>query len=115
MIELSEFAEAIQRNRLAIEQNKELYKRRQEIVGHPFGTIKRQWGFDYTLMKGKKKVDGEVGLIFIAYLFTRLMNILGLKGLMEAISSLILLFKVQFLLIKRHITDFQGSQKIFHP
>jgi len=64
MIERTEFAEAILRNKLAIEQNKELYKRRQEIVEHPFGTIKRQWGFDYTLMKGKKKVDGEVGLIF---------------------------------------------------
>jgi hypothetical protein len=115
MIERSEFAEAILRNKLAIEQNKELYRRRQEIVEHPFGTIKRQWGFDHTLMKGKKKVDGEVGLIFIAYLFTRLMNILGLKGLMEALSSFILLLKAQILLIKRHITDFQRSSMIFQP
>jgi hypothetical protein len=114
MIERSEFAEAILRNNMAIEQNQELYRRRQEIVEHPFGTIKRQWGFDYTLMKGKKKVDGEVGLIFIAYLFTRLMNILGLKGLMEAISSLILLLKAQMLLIKRNITDFQKSPMIFY-
>jgi transposase len=115
MIERSEFAEAILRNKLAIEQNKELYRRRQEIVEHPFGTIKRQWGFDYTLMKGKKKVDGEVGLIFIAYLFTRLMNILGLKGLMEAIYSLILLLKTQILFIKRHIIEFQESPMIFSP
>jgi len=87
VIERNENIEATQRNKQAIENNKELYKRRQEIVEHPFGTIKRQWGFDYTLMKGKKKVDGDVGFIFIAYLFTRLMNIIGLKGLMEAIAG----------------------------
>jgi hypothetical protein len=113
IIERSEFAEAILRNKLAIEQNKELYKRRQEIVEHPFGTIKRQWGFDYTLMKGKQKVDGDVGLIFIAYLFTRLMNILGLKGLMEAISSLISLLITQKLTLKHLIIEFQRSQRIF--
>jgi hypothetical protein len=89
MIERSEFTEAVQRNKNAIENNRELYKKRQEIVEHPFGTIKRQWGFDYTLMKGKKKVDGEVGLIFIAYLFTRMRSILGKDGLFEAIRGFI--------------------------
>ena len=61
LIERNENIEATQRNKQAIENNKDLYKRRQEIVEHPFGTIKRQWGFDYTLMKGKQKVDGEAG------------------------------------------------------
>ena len=89
VLERSEYAEAVQRNKQAIEQNRELYKRRQEIVEHPFGTIKRQWGFDYTLMKGKQKVDGEAGLIFIAYLFRRLESILGLNGLKEAVQGLI--------------------------
>jgi transposase len=94
IIERSEHAEAVRRNKDAIDGNRELYKRRQEIVEHPFGTIKRQWGFDYTLMKGKKKVDGDVGLIFIAYLFRRLMSILGLNGLKEAVQSLLsVLFK----------------------
>lgn len=50
LIERNENIESTQRNKKAIEQNRELYKRRQEIVEHPFGTIKRQWGFDYTLM-----------------------------------------------------------------
>jgi hypothetical protein len=77
-------------------------------VEHPFGTIKRQWGFDYTLMTGTKKVDGEVGLIFIAYLFTKLMNILGVKGLMEAIASILLLYKWSKLVIKRRLIDFLG-------
>jgi hypothetical protein len=49
--------------------------------------MKRQWGFDYTLMKGKQKVDGDVGLMFIAYLFTRMRNILGLQGFWEAVRA----------------------------
>jgi len=92
VIERNENIEAAQRNKEAIEQNKELYMRRQAIVEHPFGTIKRQWGFDYTLMKGKKKVDGEVGLIFIAYILKRMISILGLNGLREAVQLLLSLF-----------------------
>jgi transposase len=88
LIERNENIEATQRNKQTIENNKDLYKRRQEIVEHPFGTIKRQWGFDYTLMKGKQKVDGEAGLIFISYLFRRLMSILGVNGLKEAVQCL---------------------------
>jgi transposase len=107
VIERNENIENTQRNKMAIENNKELYRRRQEIVEHPFGTIKRQWGFDYTLMKGKKKVDGEVGLIFIAYLFTRLKNILGVKGLMEAIAGLFSLYTRSKQVIKCLLIDFQ--------
>ena len=109
MIERNENIEDMQRNKQAIENNKELYKRRQEIVEHPFGTIKRQWGFDYTLMKSKKKVDGEVGLIFIAYLFRRLMSILSLNGLKEAVNSLLssLVKRISAIkLFKNHIRSF---------
>jgi transposase len=107
VIERSENIEATQRNKQAIENNKELYKRRQEIVEHPFGTIKRQWGFDYTLMKGKKKVDGDVGLIFIAYLFTRMRNILGMPGLFEAIAGRISRCIKQYFTLNQPIIGFQ--------
>ena len=63
--------------------------------------------FDYTLMKSKKKVDGEVGLIFIAYLFTRMQNILGLGRLKEAISAFISGRLKPFTLIKQQITCFR--------
>jgi len=113
VIERNENIEATQRNKKAIEQNKKLYKRRQEIVEHPFGTIKRQWGFDYTLMKGKKKVDGEVGLKFIAYLFTRLLTILGSQRLKEAIAAFISHFFNTYSSIKRQIVDVGGLLAIF--
>ena len=113
IIERSEYAEAVQRNKLAIEKNKELYKRRQEIVEHPFGTIKRQWGFDYTLMKGKQKVDGEVGLIFISYLFRRLFTILGINGLMKAVLSIKSLYFDLRKTIKRIKINSEAIQSIF--
>jgi len=107
VIERNENIEATQRNKQAIENNKELYKRRQEIVEHPFGTIKRQWGFDYTLMKSKKKVDGDVGLIFIAYLFTRMKNILGMAGLLKAIPSRISCCIKLYFTLNQYIIGFQ--------
>jgi hypothetical protein len=113
LIERNENIEATQRNKRAIENNKELYKRRQEIVEHPYGTMKRQWGFDYTLMKGKKKVDGEVGLIFIAYLFTRLKTILGLKRFKEAIAAFISHFFDTFSSIQSQIVYLEGISAIF--
>jgi transposase len=112
IIERSEYAEAVKRNKDAIERNRELYKRRQEIVEHPFGTIKRQWGFDYTLMKGKQKVDGEVGLIFISYLFRRLITILGINGLMEAVSLLNSLYFDLMKVIKRIKINSEALQAI---
>jgi transposase len=113
VIERSEFAQAVKRNKDAIAGNRELYKRRQEIVEHPFGTIKRQWGFDYTLMKSKQKVDGEVGLIFISYLFRRLITILGINGLMEAVSLLNSLYFGLLKVIKRIKINSEAFQPIF--
>jgi hypothetical protein len=113
VIERSEFAEAVLRNKLAIENNKELYKRRQEIVEHPFGTMKRQWGFDYTLMKGKQKVDGDVGLMFIAYLFTRMRNILGLQGFWEAVRAFLSRSFHPYIPVISHLPDFRMCRNNF--
>jgi transposase len=115
LVERNENIEATQRNKKAIEDNMELYKRRQQIVEHPFGTIKRQWGFDYTLMKGKKKVDGEMGLIFIAYLFTRMRSILGLKGFREAIVSFLLTILNRKSALKSNIIGFWVNWTNFSP
>jgi hypothetical protein len=67
-----------------------MYKRRQAIVEHPYGTIKRQWGFSYILTKKyKKRASADVGLMFIAYNIRRIMNILGkdeLKKYLKEVS-----------------------------
>ena len=40
-----------EKNNAQIVTRRSEYKKRQAIVEHPFGTIKRQWGMYYTLMK----------------------------------------------------------------
>ncbi len=37
------------------------YKRRQAICEHPFGSIKRHWGYTHTLLKGLQKVNLPAG------------------------------------------------------
>lgn len=70
-----------------VAQNKALYRRRQAIVEHPFGTIKRSWGYTYTLLRRIGKITGEFSLIFTAYNMRRSVSILTFKGLMEALKT----------------------------
>ena len=53
----------------------EKMKKRKALVEHPFGTIKRALNSGYTLLKDKKKVSGEFGLIALAYNMKRFLNI----------------------------------------
>lgn len=93
IIERSEHAEYIELNRLNMEQVKELYTQRQAIVEHPYGTIKRQWGFDHIMTKRTmKRASADVGLIFVAYNLRRLLTILGIKVFKEFLEQLALYF-----------------------
>jgi len=87
LIERSEHQETVNRNNERVKQQYALYKRRQELIEHIFGTIKRGWGYTYTLLKGKKKITGEFSLIYLAYNFTRTKNILGFDKMLEAINN----------------------------
>ncbi len=86
-IERSEYAQAIEQNNRRVTENPGYYRLRQQITEHPFGTLKRQRGFTFTLMKGKTKVLGEVGLEFIGYNLTRCATILGLAELCKALKK----------------------------
>lgn len=90
VVERHEYADDIDVNRERILASDQLYKRRQSIVEHPFGTIKRQWGFDHVVTKkGMNKAEADVGLIFIAYNFRRLLNIVGIKEFKALLATLI--------------------------
>jgi transposase len=90
-IDRSEYAPAIEANRERVTAKPDYYRLRQQITEHPFGTLKRQRGFTFTLMKGKTKVLGEVGLEFIGYNLTRCATILGLAELVKALKKCCLL------------------------
>jgi transposase len=91
LIERTEHAEVIEANKLRIELNKELYRRRQAIVEHPYGIIKRQWGFYYIMTKRSiKHASADVGLIFTAFNLRRIFNIIGystLKKYLEVLAA----------------------------
>ena len=79
-IHRSEYQKYIEHNKEQVELNKALYKQRQAIVEHPFGTIKRQWGFSYIMTKKSiKRASGDVGLMMTAYNPRRIINILGIE------------------------------------
>jgi hypothetical protein len=44
-IERSEHMDLIEANKARLQETPDLYRRRQAIVEHPFGVIKRQWDF----------------------------------------------------------------------
>lgn len=60
-----------------------IYKQRAAIVEHPFGTIKRHFGYTYFLTRGLASVGTETNLICLAYNLKRMINIKGVKELVR--------------------------------
>ncbi len=79
----------LEENEKRVKENPEYYKLRQQITEHQFGTLKRQWGFTYTLMKGKENVLSEVNLMMMVYNLRRLMSIFNLNELKTRIKSFV--------------------------
>ena len=108
IVQRSEYVEYIVKNKKRIENNKEYYRRRQAIVEHPFGTIKRQWGFNYIMTKqGMQRASGDVGLMFTAYNLRRLINLIGLKTLIKYFKELCLIFSKKLAQIWTEISNFK--------
>jgi transposase len=91
-IERGIYQETLEENQKRVESNPDYYRRRQQITEHQFGTLKRQWGFTYTLMKGKDNVLSEVNLMMICYNLTRITSVFGPKALKNKLKELALFF-----------------------
>ena len=101
LLERSEYQPYIEQNKKNIEANTKTYKKRQAIVEHPYGIIKRQWGFYYiTTKKGIKRASADVGLMFVAYNLRRLMNIIDKNSFQKFLKELVLLFFTETALLK---------------
>lgn len=110
-IQRSEFQELINNNKANIENNKNYYRRRQAIVEHPYGTIKRQWGFNYIMTKrGKQKASADVGLMFTAYNLRRIFNILDKNLLIRYLERFVFNFYGIFHQIRLHLANFNASK-----
>lgn len=86
-IERSQYAEAVEKNAINYRNNAQLYRKRQEINEHIFGTIKRQWNLNYTNLRGLEKVNGEMALIMTVYNIKRSINILGIEDLIAKLKT----------------------------
>lgn len=93
LISRSTFTEYYERNRKNYEEKERIYKRRQAIVEHHYGTLKRQWGFSYILTKkGISRASSDVGLMLVAYNLRRIGNILTHDRLKEYLRMLVSIF-----------------------
>jgi len=91
LIERSEYADLIYENKIRIENHYEIYRKRQAIVEHPYGVIKRQWGFYYIMTKKTiKHASADVGLIFTAYNLRRIFNLIDQNLLKQYLKRLTL-------------------------
>ena len=108
-IQRSEYQGLIIENKERIEKNQSYYRQRQAIVEHPYGTIKRQWGFSYIMTKkGKQRASADVGLMCIAYNLRRIINILGKKEFKNYLQEWLSFFKLINRLIWFHIVCFKS-------
>jgi transposase len=90
-IERGIYQEELENNAKRVSDNPNYYRLRQQVTEHQFGTLKRQWGFTYTLLRGKQQVLSEVYLNFSVYNLIRALKILGPKLLLAKLKKLGLL------------------------
>ena len=60
---------------------------RRQTVEHPFGTLKAWMGSTHFLTRTLEKVKTEMSLQVLAYNMKRMINILGVSPLMQAVAA----------------------------
>ncbi len=114
-IDRSQYADAVEENNKRYHANAQLYRKRQEINEHIFGTIKRQWGYNHTNLTGLEKVNGEHSLIMLVYNIKRSINILGVPELIAKLQKWNSPYKAKVLfLIKRSYLKLNATHN-FYP
>jgi transposase len=85
----SEYEDAVERlrTRLGSPNGKEKLNLRRRLAEHPFGTMKRAFNQGYLLLRGLRKVKGEVGFTMLAYNMRRAINVLGVGVLIALLKA----------------------------
>ncbi len=65
----------------------EKLRQRKALVEHPFGTIKRWFGYHYFLVKGLSMVRAEWSLMTLAYNLKRVLNLVSLEKLLATVNE----------------------------
>jgi len=97
IVQRRQHAANIEANRQRIENDPATYKKRQAVVEHPYGTIKRQWGFSYILTKKYlHRASADVGFMMTAYNLRRIINIIGKVRFREYLKTMLNLLLLIF-------------------
>jgi len=92
-----------------MDKYRDVYRKRQAIVEHPFGIMKRQWGFYYIITKKTiKSASADVGLVFTAFNLRRIFNIVNkneLKKYLKGLDFLFLVMRSNFKSLQRIIFE----------
>ena len=83
-----------------------LYRLRQQIVEHPFGTVKFAMQGYYFLLRTRRKVRTEVALLFLAYNLKRAVKALGFDAIMARLDAEKRRMKSAFSCFLRFLRDF---------
>ncbi|PHS30038.1 MAG: hypothetical protein COA82_11820 [Alkaliphilus sp.] len=78
------------------EQKRIKYLKRQMMVEHQFGTIKRTMNAGYFLTRGIESVTAETALVMLSYNLKRVINIIGVKELIRKMAELRPVFLPKF-------------------
>ena len=110
LIERSEYQPYFEQNKKNIEANPLVYKKRQSIIEHNYGILKRQWGFYYiSTKKGIKRASADVGLMFCAYNLRRIINLVDKNLLKKFLGELWLLLFGKITFLKSIVRPFFGK------
>ena len=82
-----EHEEVLDAMQARLDRNPDAMRTRRETVEHPFGTIKMRMGATHFLCRTLPKVATEMALCVLTYNLTRVLNIVGVEKLMEAITG----------------------------
>ena len=82
-----EHEDVIEAVQARLDRNPDAMRTRRETVEHPYGTIKMRMGATHFLCKTLPKVAAEMALCVLTYNLTRVINIVGVEKLMEAIKA----------------------------
>lgn len=69
-----------------VKANPQIMKLRKQLCEHPFGTLKRFFGYTHFLLKGLLKVRAEWSLMTLVYNLKRVLNLVSFDKLMEAVG-----------------------------
>ena len=81
----------------------EMMRVRRQTVEHPFGTIKSWMGATHFLTRTLARVGTEMSLHVLAYNLKRVMKLLGVRALIQAIKAY-MLFLSSIRALCRHLT-----------